>query len=89
MIWAYANGELLTVVKDDAYTGLGFVGLMVIADPTPNVDVRFDNFTVEPISCGASYNYPLLSVGTSEIQAAKLTPPENWINLLQLWQMGK
>ncbi len=61
MIWAYANGELLTIIKDSTYTGIGFVGLMTVADPymDPNqVDSRYDNFTVEPISCGRSANYP-------------------------------
>ncbi len=89
MIWAFANGELLTVVRDNAFTGLGFVGLMVIADPTPNVDARFDNFTIEPISCGASYNYPLLTADTYQSEAAMLTPTEKWLNILQLWQVSK
>jgi CSLREA domain-containing protein len=61
MIWAYANGELLTILKDGTFTGLGYVGLITVADTNPNVDARFDNFTVEPISCGASYNYPVLA----------------------------
>src|SRR5512135_3550297 len=37
MIWAYANGELLNIIKDDTFTGFGYVGLMVIADYNPNV----------------------------------------------------
>ncbi len=68
MIWAYANGELLTIIKDGTFTGLGYVGLITVADTNPNVDARFDNFTVEPITCGASSVSLRKEGGTSEVQ---------------------
>lgn len=89
MIWAYANGELLTIIKDSSFTGQGYVGLITIADPNPNVDSRFDNFTVEPISCGASYNYPLLVADDSEMEAVELAAPGIWESIQPFYQIEK
>jgi CSLREA domain-containing protein len=89
MIWAYANGELLTIVKDESFTGLGYVGLITVADTVPNVDARFDNFTVEPITCGASYDYPLPTGDAYKMETVGLALPDNWKIALQDWQMGK
>lgn len=77
-IWAYANGELLTVLPEATSTESRYVGLFTIADPTPNVDSRYDNFTVESISCGASYSYPVLAEAASDDNARELYSPKNW-----------
>jgi CSLREA domain-containing protein len=89
MIWAYANGELLSIVKDDSFTGSGYVGLIVIADTNLYVDARFDNFRVEPISCGASYSYPKPEADANKIGTAGMALPENWQNALRDLQIGK
>jgi uncharacterized repeat protein (TIGR01451 family) len=53
LIRAYANGHLLTSVSDGSYTGSRHVGLIATSSSMPNLDVRFDNFTVDPI-CGVA-----------------------------------
>lgn len=54
MIWVYANGRLLNILSDEFFAVPRYAGLIAAAYGEPNVDVRFDNFTVYPISCGAS-----------------------------------
>lgn len=51
-IKAYANGQLLASVTDGTYTGSRYIGLAVFSYDQPNVDIRFDNFTVYSIDCG-------------------------------------
>jgi uncharacterized repeat protein (TIGR01451 family) len=51
---AYANNQLLASVTDGTYTGSRYVGLVVISYDQPNVDIRFDNFTVYPSSCAGT-----------------------------------
>jgi hypothetical protein len=50
-IKAYANGTLLTTVVDGSFTGSRRVGLATFSYDWPNVDARYDNFTVYPITC--------------------------------------
>lgn len=50
-ISVYANGALLTSVNDGSFTGLRHVGLTASSFSTPDVDVRFDNFSVYPLDC--------------------------------------
>jgi hypothetical protein len=59
-IKAYANGQLLASVTDGTYTGSRFIGLVVFSFDQPDVDIRFDNFTVYPISCTGA-NSPLIT----------------------------
>ena len=47
----YANGQLLTSISDDSFTGLRYVGLTANSISQPNLDVRFDNFTIYPLTC--------------------------------------
>jgi predicted outer membrane repeat protein len=89
MIWAYVNGDLLTILADGTYTGLGSVGLITVADNAQNVDARFDNFTVLPITCGRSYAYPDLAGDLKDARIVEITPPENWKGRLQAWEIGK
>ena len=51
---AYANGQLLASVADGTYTGSLYIGLVVFSYNQPNVDIRFDNFTVYSSSCPGS-----------------------------------
>lgn len=46
LIKAYANDELLNILADGAFTGPRHVGLIASSYSQPNVDARFDNFTV-------------------------------------------
>lgn len=48
---AYANGQLLASVIDSNYMGSRYVGLVAFSYDQPNVDIRFDNFTVYSSSC--------------------------------------
>jgi hypothetical protein len=54
LIEVYANGNLLTSITDKTYTGLGYVGLIVSSFEEIKVEARFDNFYVNPITCGTS-----------------------------------
>lgn len=54
LIMAYANGQLLASIADGTYLGSRYVGLAVFSYYQPNVDIRFDNFVVKPISCSGS-----------------------------------
>jgi uncharacterized repeat protein (TIGR01451 family) len=48
-IKAYANGQLLSTLTDGTFTGPRHVGLITSSYNQPNVDARFDNFSV----CGS------------------------------------
>jgi hypothetical protein len=50
-ISAYANGQVLETIYDGVYTGSRYMGLIASSYYQSNVDVRFDNFTVYPVSC--------------------------------------
>jgi hypothetical protein len=53
MIKAYANGFLLASLSDGTFTGRRHIALMVTSSYNEyNVDIRFDNFTISPLSCG-------------------------------------
>ncbi|NIM94746.1 MAG: hypothetical protein GTO18_13680 [Anaerolineales bacterium] len=49
---AYVNGYMVTSITDSTYLGSRYVGVMAYAYELPNVDVRFDNFQVYPLTCG-------------------------------------
>jgi hypothetical protein len=54
-IKAYANGHLLASVTDGTYVGDRNLGLVVFSSSAaPNIDIRFDNFTVNSPGCGAA-----------------------------------
>ena len=46
LIKAYVNSQLLTSLTDGTLTGPRHVGLITSSYSQPNVDARFDNFTV-------------------------------------------
>jgi uncharacterized repeat protein (TIGR01451 family) len=48
----YVNNNYLTMLQDSTYTGSRYIGLLVMSSNKPNVDIRFDNFTVYPLNCG-------------------------------------
>jgi hypothetical protein len=54
LINAFANGQLLTSVTDGTYTGLLYIGLVVENYDQGNIDIRFDNFSVDPITCNGT-----------------------------------
>lgn len=51
-ITAYANGKQLASVYDPTYSGKLYLGLINIAYNDPNVDIRYDNYRVQPSACG-------------------------------------
>ena len=67
-IKAYANGQLLASIWDGTYTGTRRVGLIVSSYDQPNVDARFDNFTVYPATCGGA-NVTALGEATGKAEA--------------------
>lgn len=50
-ISAYANGKLLASVTDGTYTGTLYIGLVATSYEQANLDIRFDNFRVDSITC--------------------------------------
>ena len=79
-IWAYSNGHLLNILTDGTFTGARYAGLIASTFSQPNVDARFDNFTVYPISCGAS---SAIQGGMEDAAAAVWVESgsvENWQN---------
>lgn len=51
LIEVYANNHLLTSLTDNAFTSLGYIGLIASTFNQSNLDVRFDNFSVTPNEC--------------------------------------
>lgn len=51
---AFANGQLLVSVKDATYMGFRYFGLAVFSGSQPQVDIRFDNYTVYSVNCGGT-----------------------------------
>ncbi len=64
LINAYANGTLLTSVQNTYFHGSLYLGLINYAYNLPNVDVRFDNYRVVPLSC-QEQDFPLVLSGAS------------------------
>ena len=50
IITAYVNDHLLTSVSDNTFIG-GYFGLINYAYEQPDVDVRYDNFQIDPLDC--------------------------------------
>jgi len=53
-ITLYANGQLLTTLNDSSFTGELRVGLAAFTHNQANVDARFDNFRICPVTAGAA-----------------------------------
>ena len=63
-ISAHANGHLLASITDSSYLGVRHVGLTASGYDQPNLDVRFDSFTVHPAGCGLTADYQSLTGST-------------------------
>jgi hypothetical protein len=50
----YVNGNLIKTVSDNTYTGAGQLGFIVSSYDDDPFEVRFDDFTVYPLPCGAT-----------------------------------
>jgi hypothetical protein len=61
----YANGHLLRTVTNTAYTGLRYMGFVITTYDETNLDVRFDNFALYPVSCGENATGAPVQVGES------------------------
>jgi predicted outer membrane repeat protein len=61
-ITTYVNGSGLAQLTNMSY-GSGYLGLAVFSYATPNVDIRFDNFTVYPGNCDPTASASSYSVG--------------------------
>ena len=55
---AFANGQPLASVNDGTYTGSLFMGLVVFSYDKSDVDIRFDNFSVHPVTCTSTSAAP-------------------------------
>jgi len=77
-IRVYANGQLLNILSDGNYTGSRSVGLIVSSYTQPNVDIRFDNFTLQPIACGASGASSSQTAPVIDAEAADVAHWKNW-----------
>jgi hypothetical protein len=53
-ISAYSNGMLLANVTDNTYTGSLYIGLIASSYGDANLDIRYDNFRVDPITCAGT-----------------------------------
>jgi hypothetical protein len=53
-IHAYANGVLIQTLTDNTFQGSLHVGVWVTGSSDANLDIRYDNYLVEPIGCGPS-----------------------------------
>lgn len=51
MIHLYINHKHIDSILDNTYMGVRHLGLAVSTYDTQNVDARFDNFTVHPVTC--------------------------------------
>ena len=76
LIEVYANENLLTSITDKTYTDLGYFGLIVSSFDEINVKARFDNFYVNPITCGTSSQ-----ISAVQTFASLSTRPEQFMNL--------
>jgi VCBS repeat-containing protein len=53
LIEAWANGNLLSSISNNAYTGQRYVGLIASTYDVGNLDIRYDNFLLKPLTCGS------------------------------------
>jgi len=51
LIQTYINYDFIGSVVDSTFTGVRHLGLAVLSYETQNVDIRFDNFTVQSVAC--------------------------------------
>jgi hypothetical protein len=54
LITAYANGEFVTSLTSSTFLGQLNIGVWATSFDQANLDVRYDNYKVEPIGCGLS-----------------------------------
>jgi hypothetical protein len=77
-IWAYVNGELLNIIDEATLTGSRHLGLLARSYAETNVDIRFDNFTVYPITCGASSTLLSQGGGMAVNKVFDMGFPKSW-----------
>ncbi len=73
-IAAYVNGRRLTTVNDGSFTGLRRIGLRTYAPSDGARDIRFDNFSLYPASCGVSVAGVGFEMGQPEIHEGPVSP---------------
>jgi hypothetical protein len=57
-IQAFANGELVTSLSSSTFMGSLFFGVVANSGDQPDLDVRYDNYKIEPIGCGLGASVP-------------------------------
>lgn len=70
----YVNDQHLTTVIDDSFTGLRRIGLVAYSPGDGSLDVRFDDFSLYPASCGTSTVRAGYEMGMPEIHLAPMQP---------------
>jgi hypothetical protein len=56
---AYANGKYVAGLSDSTFTGALNIGVWVTSFDDADLDIRYDNYKVEPIGCGLSTGLPV------------------------------
>lgn len=64
-IRAYANNVEIASLEHPEFTGMLRMGVWVTGGSNENLDVRFDNFKLEPVGCGWSNGAPIDSIDSS------------------------
>lgn len=73
----YVNDQYLTTAYDGSYTGLRRIGLVAYSPLDSSVDVRFDDFTLYPTSCGDVAPFAGMEFGEAEFHEGALPPDFN------------
>ncbi len=71
LITAYANGQQLASVSDSYFSGSLYLGMINFGYDYPDIDVRYDNFRVVPLSCKEK----VLSTESSDISHGSWIDP--------------
>jgi hypothetical protein len=72
-ISVYVNNQLLTTITDGSFTGLRRIGLTAGSGSVGN-DVRFDNFSLYPASCGVGAAEASFEMGKPEVHGGPVPP---------------
>lgn len=76
-IEVYANEHFLTSINDGTFVGMDYLGLIVSSFNIPNLEARFDNFFVNPITCSTTINLSSARGGADEPQTPQIMFMEN------------
>jgi hypothetical protein len=76
-IAVYVNNQYLTTVTDSSYTDLRRIALAAGSPSSGAIDIRFDDFSMYPVSCGPGVRSPSgtdFAMGKPEIRSGARPP---------------